>query len=144
MKASELDACKIMQLATSSSGQPWVCTVYFVVKNGNFYWLSFPERRHSRELADNKKAAVALAIEQDVPVIGLQAEGDVRIVRDLNEATGVLELYTAKYGKGGEFIERMKRGQNHHQLYCLTPRRVMLFDERTPGSVPYRQIHLTD
>jgi uncharacterized protein YhbP (UPF0306 family) len=131
-----------MQLASSREGQPWICTVYFVVKNGNFYWLSFPERRHSLELADNQKAAIAVAVHQDVPVIGVQAEGDVRIVTDLREAGGVLALYTMKYGKGKQFLELLKKGSNRHQLYCLVPRKIMLFDERTSEAVPYRQIVL--
>jgi len=144
MNVRELNRVKTMQLATTRGGQPWICTVYFIVKNGNFYWLSFPERRHSREVAENQKAAVAVAIHQNVPVVGVQAEGDVRMVRDIEEAAGVLALYVEKYGKGKDFIERLKRGENHHELYCLVPRKVMLFDERTPAGVPYGQIDLTD
>ncbi len=143
MKTEEINGVKVMQLASSRGGQPWICTVYFVVNAGNFYWLSFPERRHSREVAENQKAAVAVAIHQDVPVVGVQAEGDVRMVRDMEEARGVLALYVEKYGKGKDFIERLKRGENRHELYCLTPRKVMLFDERTQPGVPYRQIDLT-
>lgn len=139
-----INAAKAMQLATLRGDQPWICTVYFVVKNGKFYWLSFPERRHSQEVADSPNAAVAIAIRQDVPVIGLQAEGEVQIVHDIAEAESVLKLYVTKYGKGGEFIGRLKQGTNHHELYCLVPRKIMLFDERTPGGVPYRQIDLTD
>lgn len=144
MPAEEINRAKVMQLATSSNGQPWVCTVYFVIKNGNFYCLSFPERRHSKELAANQKASVAVALHQDVPVVGLQAEGDVRAVSDIDEAQGVLDLYVAKYGKGGDFMARLKRGENHHELYCLTPRKIMLFDERTRDEAPYRQISLAD
>jgi uncharacterized protein YhbP (UPF0306 family) len=144
MKTEEINRVKTMQLASSHDGQPWICTVYFVVSTGNFYWLSFPDRRHSREVADNQKAAVAVAIHQDVPVVGVQAEGDVRIVRNVGEATDVLALYIEKYDKGKDFIERLKRGDNQHELYCLVPRKIMLFDERTQPGVPYRQIDLTD
>jgi len=144
MNAQELNRAKTMQLATTRGGQPWICTVYFVVKNGNFYWLSFPGRRHSQELADNPNAAVAIAVHQDVPVVGVQAEGDVHAVRDISEATAVLDMYVAKYGKGGEFVERLRAGNNRHELYCLEPRNIMLFDERTPAGVPYGQIDLTD
>lgn len=142
METTRLNQVKVMQLASSRDGQPWVCTVYFVVWNESFYWLSFPERRHSQELANNQKAAVAIAVQQDVPVVGMQAEGDVHVVTDSSEAEAVLALYVKKYGKGGDFIARLKEGTNRHQLYCLVPRRIMLFDERTPGAVPYRQIVL--
>lgn len=144
MTAEEINRAKVMQVATSSNGQPWICTVYFVIKDGNFYWLSFPERRHSKELANRQKAAVAVSVHQDVPVVGLQAEGDVRVVSEIDEAQGVLDLYVAKYGKGGDFVARLKRGENHHELYCLVPRNIMLFDERTPDAPAYRQISLTD
>lgn len=141
---SDIARAKTMQLATSRDGQPWVCTVYFVIKNSNLYWLSFPDRRHSSELADNPKAAVAIAVEQDVPVVGVQAEGDVRLVKDPAEAEGVLESYVEKYGKGRDFIGLLKEGRNRHDLYCLVPRKVMIFDERSGEGVPYRQITLTD
>lgn len=144
MNAETLNQARVMQLATSRGGQPWICTVYFVVSGGNFYWLSFPERRHSREIAEDKRAAVAVAVHQEVPVVGVQAEGEVHVVHDIAEAAGVLDLYVSKYGKGGEFVERLKQGKNHHELYCLVPTKVMLFDERTPGGVPYGQIDLTD
>lgn len=144
MNSTQVNAAKVMQLATLRGDQPWICTVYFVAKGGKFYWLSFPERRHSQEIADNANAAVAITIHQDAPVIGLQAEGEVYVVRDIAEAKSVLELYVAKYDKGREFIDRLKHGANHHELYCLVPRKTMLFDERTPGSAPYRQIDLTE
>ena len=140
--ADEINRVGVMQLASASDGQPWVCSVYFVVKGGNFYWLSFPERRHSKELAHNQKAAVAITIHTESPVVGLQAEGDVRIVRDIAEASGVLDLYVKKYGKGEAFIERLKRGENRHELYCFMPRKIMLFDERTQNTPSYRQISL--
>jgi uncharacterized protein YhbP (UPF0306 family) len=134
---------KALQLATvSADGQPWVCSVYFVIHAGKIYWLSFPERRHSKEIAANQKVAVTVAVHQDTPVVGMQAEGDVHVVNNISEATSVLLAYVKKYGKGGKFIELMKRGSNHHRLYCMVPRVVMLFDERTPHESPYRQITL--
>jgi uncharacterized protein YhbP (UPF0306 family) len=144
MKAGELNQVKVMQLASSVDGQPWICTVYFVVKNGNFFWLSFPDRRHSREVAKNEKAAAAIVIHQDVPVVGVQVEGSVHIVGDIEEATGVLALYIEKYGKGKDFVRRLERGENQHELYCLVPRKIMLFDERTRPDAPYDQINLID
>lgn len=142
MNAHDINQARVMQLATSRDGQPWICTVYFIVNGGNFYWLSFPDRRHSKELADNAKAAVAIALHQEAPVVGVQAEGSVRAVQNLSEAARVLALYVRKYGKGKDFIELLKRGKNRHELYCLVPGSVMLFDERTSSNAPYRQIQL--
>lgn len=137
---------RVMQLATVAmpAGQPWVCTVYFVVKDDCFYWLSYPERRHSLELAANPQAAITIAIKQDMPVIGLQAEGEVSVVNDVQEATRVLARYVKKYSSGQKFIELLKHGSNHHKLYKLTPKRIMLFDETQKDRPAYREIKLDD
>ncbi|HSW77897.1 MAG TPA: pyridoxamine 5'-phosphate oxidase family protein [Candidatus Chromulinivoraceae bacterium] len=140
MNADEINRQKVMQLATTKAGQPWVCSVYFVVDDGKFYWLSLPDRRHSRELAQNKKAAVTIAIKQSMPVIGLQAEGTVRTVRNLDEIERVLAVYVKKYKQGVNFVERFKKGENRHMLYCLTPREIMLFDESNLLDAPYKRI----
>jgi len=137
VNAQDINRARVMQLATSRGGQPWICNVYFIVTGGNFYWLSFPDRRHSKELADNAKAAVAIALQEEVPVVGVQAEGTVRVVQNLSEAARVLALYVHKYGKGKDFIELLKRGKNRHELYCLMPESVMVFDERSPSDAPY-------
>lgn len=125
----ELSRQKVMQLATEYDGQPWICTVYFVVRSGNFYWLSFPERRHSRELAENSRVAIAIAVKKDLPVIGVQSEGNASVVDDLSEAEAVMALYIKKYGQGKQFMERFKAATNHHVLYRMVPRSIMIFDE---------------
>src|SRR5687768_8880696 len=93
----------VMQIATARNGVPWICTVYFVFTEGKFYWLSFPERRHSRDIADNDHVAVAVALEMGQPVVGVQAEGRTRQVADQNEVATVMESYVAKYNQGGTF-----------------------------------------
>jgi uncharacterized protein YhbP (UPF0306 family) len=144
MDLAEINRQKIMQLATQKDGQPWACTVYFVLYGGCFYWLSYPDRRHSRELAKNPRAAVAIALKQDLPVIGLQAEGDVELVEDVREIEAVLPLYVGKYGSGREFVERYKAGVNRHGLYKFSPRKVVLFDELNFPENPSRTISLSD
>ena len=133
---------KTMQLATVSGDQPWICTVYFALHEGCFYWLSEPERRHSKELAAHSKAAAAIVLKQDVPVTGVQMQGTVMVVDDISEAETVLPLYTGKYGQGGKFVERLKLGTNKHVLYKLVPNKIMLFDEDASPDNPYRQITL--
>src|SRR5690606_14682804 len=83
-----------MQLATVAGNQPWVCTVYFVADDElNLYWLSWPTRRHSKELMGNSKVAAAIAIKQDQPIIGVQIEGIAEEVED----AGVVESVVQKY-----------------------------------------------
>lgn len=143
MNAADVNECKVMQLATTKGDKPWICTVYFVLHEGNFYWLSLPARRHSKELAANANAAVAIAVKQDLPVIGLQAEGMVARVEELAEIEAVLALYTAKYDAGKQFVERYKAGTNQHSLYKLTPRKIMAFNEMDADENPYQEITIT-
>jgi uncharacterized protein YhbP (UPF0306 family) len=139
----EINANPTMQLATSRDGQPWSCTVYFVIYAGNFYWLSFPERRHSQELALNPQAAITVVLQSVQPVVGVQTEGDVAIVRDVTEAERVLDIYITKYNQGSQFITHFKVGSNKHLLYRFTPRRISLFDERDQTLTRPREVTIT-
>jgi uncharacterized protein YhbP (UPF0306 family) len=144
MQRSVIHEQKVMQLATVRDGQPWICTVYFVLHKGNFYWLSFPERRHSKELADNTNAAIAIAIKRDAPVMGIQAEGAVSVVQERGEVETVTTMYSTKYGKGGQFFERFLKGENHHVLYRFVPRRIVRFDEMNHADDPYQNVAIME
>lgn len=132
----------VMQLATSHNDIPWISTVYFVADvDRNIYWLSLPGRRHSEEIASNPRVAIAIAIKQDLPVIGIQAEGTVTIVEDASVVETVLASYIKKYdGAGKEFHQRFVDGKNKHQLYKLTPASLVLFDEVHFVSGPAQKI----
>ena len=121
----------VMQLATSRDNAPWISTLYFVADDQrNIYWLSLPGRRHSEEVVANPRVAIAIAIKQDLPVIGIQAEGSVTIVEDASIVEKILASYVKKYdGAGKEFHQRFVEGKNKHQLYKLTPSSMVLFDE---------------
>ena len=120
-----------MQLATTGEDGPWISTVYYVTDDErNVYWLSLPERRHSIEIAANPRVAVAIAIKQDLPVIGIQATGSVSVIEDAAVVKTVLASYKKKYdGAGKDFHQRFIDGKNKHQLYKLTPDHLVLFDE---------------
>lgn len=132
----------VMQLATSRENVPWISTVYFVAdEQRNIYWLSLPERRHSEEIANNPRVAIAIAIKQDLPVIGIQAEGSVAIVDDAAIVEKILASYVGKYdGAGKEFHQRFTEGKNKHQLYKLTPSSLVLFDEAHFKASPVQRI----
>lgn len=121
---------QVMQLATVQDGRPWVVTVYFVADDElNVYWLSWPERRHSQDIAANPVLAATVAIKHDQPVIGVQVAGQAEIVRDSETVHKVAALYVAKYGQGEKFVEHFEAGTNRHQLYRMTPQEIQLFDE---------------
>jgi uncharacterized protein YhbP (UPF0306 family) len=125
----------LLQLATCDDNQPWVCTVYYVADDQqNLYWLSFPSRRHSKELALNNKAAIAIVIKADLPVIGIQAEGTVEIVKDAKVVKKIMEIYVAKYKEGTKFYDNFVAGKNQHEMYKLSPSHFVLFDETNDKS----------
>lgn len=125
-----LDSHRVLQLATEADGQPWVCSVYFVTDDKlNVYWLSYPTRRHSRELETNNRAAITMAIKSDLPVIGLSAEGSVAPITDPKTVKNVMDRYVEKYNEGGLFYKNFLAGTNNHHLYCFKPTTYVLFDE---------------
>lgn len=136
VQVKEINASFTMQLATTREAKPWICTVYFVIHNRCFYWLSYPERRHSQDLAYDSNAAVAIVLRPIQPVVGIQAEGSVEVVNDIHEAEAVLDRYIAKYNQGSQFLPHFAAGTNKHVLYRFTPSRLKIFDERkTRGRV---------
>lgn len=126
------DEGRAMQLGTSHDGQPRVNSVYYVTSDDyrNVYWMSEPRRRHSQDLKHDARAAGAIAIKTDWPVVGLQFTGVGDIVHDLDEIKKVTEKYNQKYdyvAKG--FIKRYEEGKNKHLFYKLTIASLELFDE---------------
>lgn len=121
----------MMQIATVSGNQPWICTVYYAEdENQNLYWLSLPTRRHSQEIEHHNKVAIAIPIKHDKnPIIGIQAEGDASVVKEAEQIAKVMEAYTAKYDTGKDFYDNFMAGKNKHLLYRFTPNKISLFDE---------------
>jgi uncharacterized protein YhbP (UPF0306 family) len=126
---SKVNIAKVMQVATCQGSKPWIASVYFVELNGKFYWLSEPHRRHSNELINNSNCAIAVVIKDDIPVIGIQAEGSAKIVKNIVTITKVMALYIKKYNAGGQFVARFKQGINKHNLYEFTANNFKIFDE---------------
>lgn len=120
----------VMQIATVHDGKPWIASVYFVADDElNVYWLSWPERRHSGEIAKNTYVAATVAIKTDRPVIGVQLEGVAEEVVDPEVVRDVIALYVAKYNEGKRFYDAFVAGTNRHHMYVLRPRAIQLFDE---------------
>ncbi len=126
-----LTEAKVLQLATvSEEGRPWISNVHFVSdKEGNIYWLSTENRRHSIEIAANENVAMSVVVESDMPVIGIQAEGVAEKVRDITTIGLIMPGYVKKHGTGKEFYKRALAGINDHKLYVMKPRFYSLFDE---------------
>lgn len=135
-------ATSVMQLATLSGDQPWICSVYFVADDDlNLYWLSWPSRRHSKEIARHRKVAAAIAIRHDQPIIGLQIEGTAEEVHDAETVGRIMRAYVTKYGVGEQFHDNFLAGSNQHHMYRLRPNMFVLMDEvnfKKEGRVEWR------
>ncbi len=62
MDARELIAAnRYMTLATAdASGRPWISPVWFAPDDGGFLWISRPDSRHSRNLAERPELALVI------------------------------------------------------------------------------------
>lgn len=127
-----LPGARMMQIATVKGAQPWVCTVYFVEGDDlGLYWLSLPTRRHSQEIQEGSKVAVAVPIKFDKPVVGIQAEGIAQEVTDPEVVKSIIPKYVERHKVGADFYDNFIAGKNQHRLYKFTPQKVVLFDEVT-------------
>lgn len=129
-----------MQIATVKHGQPWVCSVYYIADYRTVYWMSWPTRRHSQELAKNPKAAVAIVLHSEQPVVGMQAEGVVEEVTDLAEVERMTDKYVQKHGVGQQFAANFAAGTNKHHMYKMNMRKVVIFDERHFAGDPRQEV----
>ena len=92
---------KIMQLATLTDDQPYLCTVSYVYDEaGNLYWMSSKSSRHSIELTARPKTAVAI-VPDPKQKLGAQLTGIATLV-DKDHLEEVHNLYAATYGNKPE------------------------------------------
>ena len=120
---------KLMQLATVSEGNPWICNVYFVTDDSNnIYWTSTKARRHSKEIIRNPLAAVSI-VQDDKRKQALQITGKAYIVA-LEDAERVDMLYGNKFGEKSERLEEvMANEENGRAYWVLRPDTISFWDE---------------
>ncbi len=125
-----LKEARMMQLATCANNQPWNCTLYFASdREMNIYWISKADTRHSQEIAQNPKVALAIPVKfDDLTVVGLQAEGEANIVEDANEIKAKVKLYSDKFNRGEDWYQEFLESKNPHKLYRFKPTRFVIFD----------------
>jgi pyridoxine/pyridoxamine 5'-phosphate oxidase len=74
MARAIIDANNYLTLATADeSGRPWATPVYFTPhRYTDFYWVSSPEARHSRNLAQRPDVGIVV-FDSQVPIGGAEA-----------------------------------------------------------------------
>lgn len=120
----------MMQVATVKNSQPWICTLYYVSDtDNNLYWISKPDTRHSKEIENHPKVAVAIPVKfESLSVVGLQIEGNAQVVKNTSEIKRIARLYTDKFSRGEDWYKNFIAGKNEHKLYRIKPKLFVLFD----------------
>ena len=122
-----------MQLSTCLDNQPWTCTVYYAYdENLDLYWLSRPERRHSREIEANPNVSGTIVKQHTYgeKVRGIQFVGKAKKLTGI-EAVHGMKVYSGRYSTPRERVNNILAGANgeKHVVYKIIPSQYQLFDE---------------
>lgn len=121
-----LDKITFMSLTTCSlKAEPWCSPVFFAYdKDLNFYWLSSPEARHSRNIHENAASSIVVydSTAPDGEGWGIYFEGKAEIIQDENPATVKLAHETSMRRAGGS-VEETSRflGDAARKYYIFKP-----------------------
>ena len=122
---------KLMQLATVSEGNPWVCSVWFGFDDDlNIYFFSAINRRHSLEIEKDNRVAGAMALPQapqDQPR-GLQFERKAEKLTDEAAITHARSTYKGRIFDAETIDKFMAHQERPHSFYKITPSKFVLFD----------------
>lgn len=122
----------VATLATSSKDDPWAAAVFYVNDGYTLYFLSEPDSRHCRNLAENPR--IAVTIQEDysdwLEIKGVQLEGVV------SETSGVEEdrarkLYGRKFPVVGLLAQApaaIVKALAKVRWYKIVPQRIYFID----------------
>src|SRR5690349_3970682 len=130
----------VMQLATCSDNKSWVCNVHFLADDElNLYWISLLDCRHSNDIASNPRAAAAFAIQEVMPIVGVQVEGDVEQLEFANHKD-VLEAYAKRHNRANFVEDALSGKMGLKKLFRLKPTTVQVFDFKNFPKDPKQQV----
>lgn len=137
---------RICVVASCENNQPWAATVFYAYDNDvNIYFLSGLHRRHSKEILNNNRVAVAIAehrYELGDKVKGIQVEGTCVPLSGV-EAAEAFKCFKARFPQVDKLlhinlltdeVSSFPTGTAVHRIWKLTPTRVKVFDEEKYGS----------
>ena len=131
-----IDANQYMVLATvDDDGGPWISPVWFAHDRYRaFYWLSRPERQHSRNVAARPQLAISIFDASQRIGIGfgvmMTATAAALEGADLASPTQIVNAKSVASGGGMFSVEYFEAGSDL-RLYCAVPTRqfVILGDD---------------
>ena len=120
-----------MQLSTAIDNQPWVSSVWFATdEDMNIYWISSINRRHSKEVLENKKVGAVMVLPQtpdDAPR-GLQLQGLAELLTNQEDIDNAISVYAGRIFSKEKIKEFMEDEENPHRFYRIKPTQFVLFD----------------
>ena len=128
-----LKKAKLMQVATVKGSQPWACSVYFAFdKDFNFYWISLPSRRHSKEIRNNSKVAGTIVLPHTPgdKVRGIQFQGVAKELTNKDKVKKAMENYAKRFNMPKSRVEKVIADTDGHRCYVITPNLIVLIDEK--------------
>lgn len=132
-----LEKNKRMTLATCEDNVPWAATVMFAYdRNLNFYFISNPKTRKTKNLLSNPK--VSAAINEFTPkvgyIAGVQLEGSAQMLEKKKNAQE-LEIFTKRFDWAVDYL-------HDHELFKITPKRVYYLDDEKFGPGIRKELNL--
>lgn len=128
-----IDSMMYMVLGTAdASGQPWVSPVYFASAGyKQFYWVSSPEARHSRNITDHPQISIVV-FDSRAPIGTGQGVYITAIAEQLAEAEldqGIAIFSQASLGHGGhEWKVEDVQASALYRLYRATAQEHWILD----------------
>jgi len=117
-----------LALATvDENSMPRTTPLFYVVDDAlRFYWFSSRSSLHSRNLARNSQASVAVfrPVESWRQIQGVQMQGSVAIVADKKLRESITKGYCERFQLGNLFALAIGRSS----LYCFSPSWVKYID----------------
>jgi uncharacterized protein YhbP (UPF0306 family) len=127
---SSTDYCSI---ATVDGKGVWVNPVYFAWDNEfNLYFISMLQVRHMQNITKNPRLAVAIyKTEQKGDVVGVQLEGEARILENEGDRKNAHQVY---YGRVGSLEQNEFAMHDPKWLFVkITPEQIYYFDSKIFG-----------
>jgi hypothetical protein len=74
-------------------------------------------------------------------VIGIQAEGTVRMIEEESEIRTIAGKYARAFGRDKQWVEDFSKLKTGHRLYKFTPKQFVLFDEQNFPADPRQELN---
>jgi len=115
-----IDKSLHMSLGTSKENKPWVCEVHFCYDEDlNLYFVSLPESRHCKEIADNPFVAGNIAKQHDITESpnGIYFEGTAVALETVSDDE--VALYCNRLMRDAVELQGRLAQANGHRMYKI-------------------------